>query len=891
MLQIRHRIRVFLQSSRHLSPMCAADTFIKPGTINGDAILAADWAATSLGALSTWPMTIRAQIAVMLACPRPMYLAWGKDLNYFYNDAYTDILGDRLSAIGEPFAEVWASVWSDIAPIVDAALKGEGTSLVDLKLDLARGGVSEETWWSFTFSPVYGDEGEIVGLLCVTNETTDRILTARDRDSADERLELALSAGNSIGAWDWDVLSDRLTADTRFASLYGVDPEKARIGAPIGEFFMGIHPEDQARVEAEIQQAMATGSLFTSEYRLLNPEGVTRWVSAQGRCILDENGRCVRFPGVSFDVTDRMLADIALKAAKDEREFVIALTSRQRALGDPDAIMRISAEALAVRLNVNRVGFYRMSGADRVRYGPCWSDGVLSPLVGDFPVSQFGSRAQQYRTQGRVLSFSDSRHDPAGGLEEMADAGILAGIGVPIVTDGRWQTGVFANHSEVRAWTAAEIALVREVGELAWLAVERSEALIRLADRIDRQDEALVQGAKSLKAQSDGRQAAESQVRQLQKMEAVGQLTGGIAHDFNNMLAVIIGGLNLMERRLARGETDVIKYVEAAMEGANRAATLTQRLLAFSRQSPLAPEPVDANRLIADMTDMLVRTLGEQINVETVHGAGLWRAKVDPSELENVLLNLSVNARDAMPSGGHLTIETSNAHVDQDYAREYEIEVGQYVMLAVTDTGTGMTREVMSRAFDPFYTTKETGKGTGLGLSQVFGFVRQSGGSVKIYSEVGHGTTFKIYLPRHIGDEVVAERRRVVSAPRGGELSEIVLVVEDEERVRNFSTEVLRELGYTVIHAANGSEALAILDAGQDVTLLFTDIIMPGMTGRELADRAQAILPDLKVIYTTGYTRNAVVHNGQLDPGTNFLAKPFGIDQLAAKVRDVLDET
>ncbi|WP_200909912.1 ATP-binding protein [Azospirillum thiophilum] len=399
-------------------------------------------------------------------------------------------------------------------------------------------------------------------------------------------------------------------------------------------------------------------------------------------------------------------------------------------------------------------------------------------------------------------------------------------------------------------------------------------------------------------------------LRQSQKMEAIGQLAGGIAHDFNNMLAVVISGLNLLQRRLDRGDTNVGAYIDGAMDGAMRAAVLTQRLLAFSRQQPLAPEVLDANGLVRGMEELLTRTLGETIGMEFVTSAGLWAIHADLNQLENVLLNMAVNARDAMPDGGRLTIETANVHVDDAYAAEAAIEPGQYVLIAVSDTGAGMTPEVLAKAFDPFFTTKEVGKGTGLGLSQAFGFARQSGGHVRAYSEVGIGTTFKLYLPRFFGDARKAAPTplsRTIVSPTGSP-REIVLVVEDEERVRNFTVETLRELGYTVLHAFDGPSALELIGGAaadgwggdpagapggnaprQDVTLLLTDIVMPGMTGRQLADAARAILPDLKVLYTTGYSRNAVIHNGVLDPGTNFLSKPFAIDQLAAKVRSVLD--
>lgn len=385
------------------------------------------------------------------------------------------------------------------------------------------------------------------------------------------------------------------------------------------------------------------------------------------------------------------------------------------------------------------------------------------------------------------------------------------------------------------------------------------------------------------------RTKAEEQLRQVQKMEAVGQLTGGIAHDFNNMLAVIIAGLNLMQRKLAKGEVDVDRFLDAAVDAAQRAAGLTQRLLAFSRQQPLAPVTFDPNRMIAGMADLLARTLGETTSLETVLTAGVWQVRADPGQLENAVLNLCVNGRDAMPDGGKLTLETSNAYVDEIAAKAYAIPSGQYVMIAVADNGSGMSEEVMAKAFDPFFTTKGIGKGTGLGLSQVYGFVRQSGGHVRIYSEIDVGTTVKIYLPRHRGEAGPDFVRRTPIASYRGQKTEVILVVEDEERVRGISVEALRDLGYTVIGAANPREALQLLDGGLSVVLLFTDVVMPAMSGHELAVQARERIPGLKVLYTTGYTRNAIVHNGILDPGTNLLPKPFSIDELATKVREVLD--
>ena len=394
-----------------------------------------------------------------------------------------------------------------------------------------------------------------------------------------------------------------------------------------------------------------------------------------------------------------------------------------------------------------------------------------------------------------------------------------------------------------------------------------------------------------LEAEIAERKVASGQVRQLQKMEAVGQLTSGIAHDFNNMLAIVIGSLDVARRRLTGAENPaVLNCIDNAAEGAERAAVLTARLLAFSRQQPLDPKVLDVNKLVSGMSQLLRRTIGEQVEIETVLAGGLWRTFADPSQVESTLLNLAVNARDAMPAGGKLTIETVNAHLDDAYASEHaEVSAGQYVMVSVTDTGIGMSAEVLERAFDPFYTTKGTGKGTGLGLSQVFGFVKQTGGHVKIYSEVDHGTTVKVYLPRREGQAPEISEVLTASALPLGQASEIVLVVEDEEKVRHVTVDALRELGYTAIQAGNASEALQQLTLHPNVALLLTDIVMPDMNGKKLADRAVELKPGLKVIFTTGYTRNAVVHNGILDAGVAFLPKPFSIEQLAKKVRQALD--
>ncbi len=400
---------------------------------------------------------------------------------------------------------------------------------------------------------------------------------------------------------------------------------------------------------------------------------------------------------------------------------------------------------------------------------------------------------------------------------------------------------------------------------------------------------------RQLLAEAARREIAETQARQLQKMEAVGQLTGGIAHDFNNMLAIVIGSLDLGKRRLAKGDRDkTIDCIDNALEGATRASQLTARLMAFSRQQPLEPQVTDANKLVSGMSELLRRTIGEAVVVETVLAGGLWPTMIDASQLENALVNLCVNGRDAMPDGGKLTIETSNADLDDRYAGENdEVTAGQYVLISVTDTGTGMPPEIIERVFEPFYTTKGVGRGTGLGLSQVFGFIKQSNGHVKIYSEIGQGTTVKLYLPRAARDAVVASNgsgaATIVDMLPHAQGEEIILVVEDDERVRHTSVDALRELGYTVVQASDAKQALAVIEVQPKIDLVFTDVVMPDMNGRQLVEEIGKRWPGLRILYTTGYTRNAIVHNGMLDAGVSLLPKPFTIEQLALKVRQVMD--
>ena len=434
----------------------------------------------------------------------------------------------------------------------------------------------------------------------------------------------------------------------------------------------------------------------------------------------------------------------------------------------------------------------------------------------------------------------------------------------------------------VQLAVAAAVILVVVLGAYVVIdAGQRHQRTLRAHAALQEANASLIEAAAT-------RDMLEDRLRQSQKMEALGQLTGGLAHDFNNMLAIIIGNLSLLKRRLERGDRAVECYAEQALKGADRAATLTHRLLAFARKQPLAPEAIACNRLIAAMSDLLRRSLGESIRIETVAAPDLWTTQADANQLENAILNLAVNARDAMPKGGRLIIETDNVHLDEAYAAQNPgVPAGPYVLVALTDTGSGMPPEVAAKAFDPFFTTKPVGQGTGLGLSQVYGFVRQSGGHVAIYSEPDRGTTVRLYLPRHFGDAAEMERMTPTMLPEGS-AREVILVVEDEDGVRDLAVEALRDLRYTVIHAEGAKDALRMLDTHPEIALLFTDVVMPEVNGRELAEAVHERRPDLPVLFTTGYTRNAIVHNGLVDADVQLLAKPYTLEQLALKVRQAM---
>ncbi|MCJ2132745.1 response regulator [Methylobacterium sp. J-026] len=648
---------------------------------------------------------------------------------------------------------------------------------------------------------------------------------------AQRQLRITLTSAGVAGTWDWDIPGGRLHVDDRFALLNGIGNQASPDGVETKAFFTRIHPQDRTRVRLAVTGILNGAEVFDREYRLQAPDGAVHWVHAQGRCAYDGGGNPMRFTGALVDVTEQKRVE----------------------------------ERLRIAQTAGRIGTFE--------YVPGFATVEVSPqfcaLLGVVPAATLAvSSVNALLVEGGPLL--DSAFRQAGELP-------YAEMRVPVGDTG--ETRWLARRGEaVRDDEAAELRHVGVIYDVT--ATKASEVALRgMNDTLEaRVQEAIAE-----------REQAEEQLRQSQKMEAVGQLTGGIAHDFNNLLTGIVGSLDLMQTRINEGRTENLsRYSGLAMASAQRAAALTHRLLAFSRRQPLEAKPVDVNRLVGSMDDLLRRTLGERVRLEVVVAGGLWLTLCDPNQLENAILNLAINARDAMPDGGRLTIETANSFLDDAYvAREIGVRAGQYVCVCVTDTGTGMPPDVVVKAFDPFFTTKPIGQGTGLGLSMIYGFAKQSEGNVKIYSEASEGTSIKLYLPRYYGEfeETGAPRGETPRAEEG----ETVLVVEDDDTVRTLVVEVLRELGYATREAPDGLVGLRMLQSDVRIDLLVTDVGLPGLNGRQLADQARATRPDLKVLFMTGYAENAAFGAGHLEPGMQMITKPFPVEGLATKIRSIIE--
>ena len=676
-------------------------------------------------------------------------------------------------------------------------------------------------------------------------EAALRLEQAESRE-AEERYRLAAKATNDA-IWDWRLSDGHVIWNEALGDRFG-----HRLMETTAAWWLDhIHPDDRDRVEHDIHGVIeGASSAWASEYRFRCASGDYAHVFDRGHVLRDDNGKAIRMIGAMLDLTERRRTEDRLRElnATLEQRVTDAVAARLSA----EASVRDATEQF--RFLVQGVVDYAIYMLDLEGKVKTWNAGAerikgyaAEHIVGQHFSSFYTEEARTAREPWRLL-------------EEARKKGRIATEGWRLRKDGS------------KFWASVVIDTVHnDAGDLIGFAkVTRDVTEQREAQR--------------------ELEAAREALFQAQKMESIGQLTGGLAHDFNNLLGAIGGSFSLIERRLKEGKGGAERYIATGQDAVRRAAALTQRLLAFSRRQTLDPKPVDVNKLIVGMEELIKRTVGPSVAVEVVGQVGLWPTRVDPSQLESALLNLCINGRDAMaPDGGRLTIETANKWLDDRAGRERDLIPGQYVSLCVTDTGCGMDQETISRAFDPFFTTKPIGQGTGLGLSMVYGFVRQSGGQVRIYSELGKGTTMCLYLPRFAGeveenDNIHAEAKL---EPASGET---VLVIDDEPTLRMQIVDVLEEAGYKILQAGTGPEGLKLLQSGARIDLLVTDVGLPGgMNGRQVADAARVTRPDLKVLFITGYAENAAIGNGHLEPGMVVVTKPFVITDFAAKVRDLID--
>ncbi len=720
-------------------------------------------------------------------------------------------------------------------------------------------------------------ERERLANLQSSNAALAAELTARshvDRERERE-LDLAMRAGG-LGAWSVDVRTRTLVASEAYKTLMGWPVDKV---FTYEDRLNLIHPDDRDAVRAQSEATISRGADYHINHRVITPDGSTRWMEARGILIHDAEGRPLRLAGVTTDVTERVRAERL-------RTALMELADALRDIADPDDLTHAACEIAGRTLDVDRVGFGMVDRpTETISIARDWNAPGIQSLAGVLYFRDYGSYVEDLK-RGETVVFSDARLDPrtrdtAAALEAISARAV---VNMPLQDQGETVALFYANTAGARVWLADELQFMRDVGERTLAARERRRAerhLARLAASLER----------TVEERTAELMASEAALRQSQKMEAVGQLTGGIAHDFNNLLMAISGSLELVSKRMAEGRfEDTARFVTMAQTATERATALTHRLLAFSRRQTLEPKATDVFALARDMEELIRRSVGPGITLRTVSSEPPWPVLVDPSQLENALLNLCINARDAMPEGGDLILSISNVTLEDDTVLGPECTPGDYVRLSVTDQGVGMSEETIARAFDPFFTTKPMGQGTGLGLSMIYGFVRQSSGQVNISSKPGEGTTVSIHLPRYRGAVAPEPRSEAHEPDPDRSRRAMVVIVDDEAPIRMLAAEALAEAGFDFVAADDGRSGLALLGATGSAELLITDVGLPGgMNGRQLADAARAIRPDLKVLFITGYAESAVLSGGDLEDGMYIMTKPFELKALARRVAAILD--
>ncbi|WP_226426453.1 PAS domain-containing protein [Xanthomonas sp. MWU16-30325] len=934
------------------------------------AVRAYDWAATPLGPTTQWPSPLRNAVSLMLSSPESMYVVWGDALTFFYNDAYTPILGPRQPhALGAPLRELWADAWEAVRAPIEAAFAGRASRFEEVPIGMNRYGTPEDTWWTFSFSPIYLDDGRVGGAFCVTNEVTDRKVAQNRLADEHERLIRLFEQAPMFMAFLSGPQHRVEFANPCYSRLIG---HRDVIGKPLAEALPDLVEQGHLHRLDEVYQsgrAYAANALAYNvqaapggpvERRLLDlvyqpiagADGTVSGIFVQGLDITDRIGleRAVR----EAEVRNRQILDSVMDYAIIATDLHGLVTSwnegAQRILGWSEAemlgqnlertftpedverrqILIEAAAALESGSGMDERWHVRKSGQ---RF---WANGSLMVLrdetgaaigfvkvLRDRTAERLASEAlreSERRLDALVRASSQSIFSASADWRELRQLVGEGALSDALSASLNWQQEMV--HPDDRARLAEAIAhsIVNKTGldveyrvldadqRVGWTLMraipllDEREQIVEwfgtAADITDKRlaEQQLRQLTETLEERVRERSAAlllaEEKLRQSQKMEAVGQLTGGLAHDFNNLLTAISVGLELLQTRIEQGKYDRLeRYVEMAQSSAARATALTQRLLAFSRRQTLAPTALEVQALVQGMHDIIARTLGPSIALQLRPAADPWKVLVDAPQLENALLNLCINARDAMPDGGELTIAVANRVLDAGAAQQLDLPIGEYVCLSVQDTGTGMSADVMSKVFEPFFTTKPIGQGTGLGLSMIYGFTRQSGGHVRIDSEVGVGTTMALYLPRF--DGVLAQDEAVPATEqplRSTAPSCTVLLVEDETAIRVLMSEVLSEAGYRVIETAEGSAAVERLRSQETIDLLVTDVgLTGGLNGRQVADAGRQSRPTLPVLFVTGYAATAAVGAGQLEDGMEVLTKPFLAVDLERRVAQLLE--
>lgn len=762
----------------------------------------------------------------------------------FANATYRRLFGNREfvgKSVREAFPDLSGQGFFELLDRVYQTGERFVADQIKVVLDQQDAGPREH-FLDFIYAPVCDDAGQVTGIFVEGHDATEARRAQAELRKSEERSRRIIEGVKDHSIFTVDVDNTIIDWTPGAEAIFGWQADE--IEGQVVDILYTPEDQEQGIAALELQTARAKGCANDERWHVRR-DGTRFFANGSVRPLHDADGKVTGFIKIARDETERRAADAILR--ETEQRYRLAAKATNDAIWDWD-------------LAANRVEW---NEAVRVLFGYT-ADQVIP--TADWWVANIhpDDRARVERDIQQVINGDRDQWTAEYRFRR---------------SDGTF-ADVFDRGHVFRDQNGEAVRMIGAMFDLS----ERKRAEDRLRELNETLETRVSERTAELVAAQDA-------LRQAQKMDAVGQLTGGLAHDFNNLLTGISGSLEMMQIRIAQGRTsDVERYVGAAQGAAKRAAALTHRLLAFARRQTLAPKPTNVNNLISGMEDLIRRTVGPAIELETVNAAGLWSSLIDPSQLENAILNLCINARDAMPKGGIITIETCNRWMDKHTAEQRGLEPGHYISLCVSDNGTGMSADVIAKAFDPFFTTKPIGEGTGLGLSMIYGFAKQSGGSVSIYSEIDQGTMVCVYLPRHLGDaEAEAMETDVEPAPRA-EAGETVLVIDDEPTVRMLVAEVLTDLGYTAIEAVDGAAGLKVVNSDLRLDLLVTDVGLPGgLNGRQVADAARAVRPDLKVLFITGYAENAVLSHGHLDPGMHVLTKPFAIDVLATRIRELIE--